>query len=97
MSKVVKIDLKSQECFFNLMTGHCIVEGCVCKHTDNNPVNKKKLALKFNKNQNEFLPTTENPSSQKEQPKKGLKTQSTEFKVTHTTPDAAPKPAPQPK
>lgn len=96
MSKVVKIDLKSQECFFNLMTGHCIVEGCVCKHTDNNPV-KKKLSLKFNKNQNSFVPTTENPSAQKEEPKKQLKTQSTEFKITHTAPDTGPKPAPQAK
>jgi len=83
MAKVVKVDLKSQECFFNLMTGHCIVEGCTSKHTDHN---KGKLQLTLKKG-TEFQPTIENPAAPQEQQKKtGLKTKSTEFKITESTP-----------
>jgi hypothetical protein len=59
MSKVVKVDLKSQDCYFNLMTGHCIVESCQCKHPDPVPIQPKK-ALRLNKKA-DFTPTIEAP------------------------------------
>lgn len=72
MSKVVKIDLKEQEDFFYLLTGHCIIDDCVQKHTNHNQLREKKL-LKLNKKA-EFIPVAELPPTEKIQPKKSLST-----------------------
>jgi hypothetical protein len=79
-------NIASQECYYCLLTGHCIVDDCKRKHPVVKSPAVKKLRLK--KNTASFTPTADAP-------KKGLKTGSASFKIGGMKTSSASFPQPQ--